>query len=392
MTLSAYKDQYGQTYYADAPMSRAPLINPQATTTHAMPITDGGNTGVDPFKDKLVQYMHPDSLEDRQVYDAGAEARDLEQQQALQPSEYNYGNAQNRYEGNYWDLFKEIGKGATEISPDIALGKMGKAAINDFWGSTDSPRVEPIHDTGNILQSPNYANGEGESNDNDYNTHVDDYVNEGNYGDPNASAQDNASQAMQDYQGDGQGMADGGLVTDHSDLLESARNVVQGAGVGAGINSVGGVPAMLNGAKNGAISALAVEVAKRLFPKNPDAASLLAQGLTMGPLGIPAIVGGAAELTGIGKGDNSLLRMSKDNETPNDGSGSGMMTGGPVIRQPQEAPRPPNPGRADDLQRNLSEGEFVIPADVVKHYGLNHFDQLITKARSPKKGLLTQTN
>lgn len=36
----------------------------------------------------------------------------------------------------------------------------------------------------------------------------------------------------------------------------------------------------------------------------------------------------------------------------------------------------------DDVDAKLSEGEYVIPADVVKFYGLAHFEKLISKAKS----------
>jgi len=57
------------------------------------------------------------------------------------------------------------------------------------------------------------------------------------------------------------------------------------------------------------------------------------------------------------------------------------------------APDPKNPppigaspqNVADDIPAKLSEGEFVMPADVVKFYGVAHFQKLITKA---KEGML----
>lgn len=67
-----------------------------------------------------------------------------------------------------------------------------------------------------------------------------------------------------------------------------------------------------------------------------------------------------------------------------------MAHGGQVQRQPEELPQPTNPGQADDLQRNLSEGEFVIPANVVKYHGTKFFEGLIEKANTPKKGLLAR--
>ena len=66
--------------------------------------------------------------------------------------------------------------------------------------------------------------------------------------------------------------------------------------------------------------------------------------------------------------------------------------GGTIQRTPMEMPQPSNPGMADDLQRNLSEGEFVIPADVVKYYGTKFFHSLIEKAANPQKGLLAKNS
>ena len=73
-----------------------------------------------------------------------------------------------------------------------------------------------------------------------------------------------------------------------------------------------------------------------------------------------------------------------------------MADGGPirvdeeslVDRKPTDTPMPPGTeeeiGVADDLPRNLSEGEFVIPAHVVKHFGENFFNDLIGSVKPPK--------
>lgn len=62
-----------------------------------------------------------------------------------------------------------------------------------------------------------------------------------------------------------------------------------------------------------------------------------------------------------------------------------------VQQQPQADPHNPPPigsspqNVADNIPAKLSEGEFVMPADVVKFYGIDHFHKLITKA---KEGML----
>jgi hypothetical protein len=61
-----------------------------------------------------------------------------------------------------------------------------------------------------------------------------------------------------------------------------------------------------------------------------------------------------------------------------------MADGGPVRQMPMDPMPMGDPSRADNLQRNLSEGEFVIPADVAKHFGTKHFDRMIEMARKPK--------
>lgn len=65
----------------------------------------------------------------------------------------------------------------------------------------------------------------------------------------------------------------------------------------------------------------------------------------------------------------------------------------PTLVPPPQSPDPSNPppigsspqNVADNIPAKLSEGEFVMPADVVKFYGVNHFQKLITKA---KEGML----
>jgi hypothetical protein len=59
--------------------------------------------------------------------------------------------------------------------------------------------------------------------------------------------------------------------------------------------------------------------------------------------------------------------------------------GGLVERLNKELPRPPEPEVADDLQRNLSEGEFVIPVHVVEHFGEKFFTDLISAIPPPEK-------
>ena len=59
--------------------------------------------------------------------------------------------------------------------------------------------------------------------------------------------------------------------------------------------------------------------------------------------------------------------------------------GGLVERLDKELPRPTEPDVADDLQRMLSEGEFVIPVNVVKHFGEKFFSDLISAVPLPEK-------
>ncbi len=61
----------------------------------------------------------------------------------------------------------------------------------------------------------------------------------------------------------------------------------------------------------------------------------------------------------------------------------GYADGGLVNRLPREAPAPPNAGVADDLPRNLSEGEFVIPKHVVDHFGEQFFQGLLDTVPPP---------
>ena len=58
--------------------------------------------------------------------------------------------------------------------------------------------------------------------------------------------------------------------------------------------------------------------------------------------------------------------------------------GGVIERgqSPADPATPPGPtGRTDDLKRNVSEGEVVVPADVVKAKGVDFFDKLKTSVR-----------
>lgn len=62
----------------------------------------------------------------------------------------------------------------------------------------------------------------------------------------------------------------------------------------------------------------------------------------------------------------------------------GMAEGG-VVERGAAPMDPQRPQGKDDLTRKVSEGEFVIPADVVKRLGTEHFEKLIQKTRDQEK-------
>jgi pyruvate/2-oxoglutarate dehydrogenase complex dihydrolipoamide acyltransferase (E2) component len=59
--------------------------------------------------------------------------------------------------------------------------------------------------------------------------------------------------------------------------------------------------------------------------------------------------------------------------------------GGLVDRRPKEGKSPPNAGVADDLPRNLSEGEYVIPKHIVDHFGEKFFEDLLDTIPPPQE-------
>ena len=59
--------------------------------------------------------------------------------------------------------------------------------------------------------------------------------------------------------------------------------------------------------------------------------------------------------------------------------------GGLVNRRLKEGKSPPNAGVADDLPRNLSEGEYVIPKHIVDHFGEKFFEELLETIPPPRK-------
>ena len=81
------------------------------------------------------------------------------------------------------------------------------------------------------------------------------------------------------------------------------------------------------------------------------------------------------EITGISKGDNMRKQMSFFNE-------GGMAT---TRRDPVSGNEIPPGSTAenvrDDIPARLSEGEYVVPADVVRYFGVNFFEQLREKAK-----------
>lgn len=62
----------------------------------------------------------------------------------------------------------------------------------------------------------------------------------------------------------------------------------------------------------------------------------------------------------------------------------GLIERGQIAEDPTAAPMGVNPGKADDLKRNVSEGEFVVPKDVVDSKGEEFFQKLITSTREAK--------
>lgn len=95
---------------------------------------------------------------------------------------------------------------------------------------------------------------------------------------------------------------------------------------------------------------------------------------------------------------NDMLQLdSKPNRTPFEQKAleeyrtfftnrTGMAEGGPVERDPvsgNEVPPGSEPHNVrDDIPAMLSEGEFVIPANVVKYYGVEKFDKMIDQAEA----------
>ena len=60
---------------------------------------------------------------------------------------------------------------------------------------------------------------------------------------------------------------------------------------------------------------------------------------------------------------------------------------GGAVSTPEGTPAPPlgqDPGKADNIDAKLSEGEFVIPADVVRMLGEDYFEKQIEKARKKR--------
>lgn len=85
-----------------------------------------------------------------------------------------------------------------------------------------------------------------------------------------------------------------------------ARAMAMGAGTGGAMSGAtgylnGGMQGALSGAGTGALSGMAVPLLQHFFPNNPGAAGALAQGLTMGPVGLPGVIGGGLELMGVAK-------------------------------------------------------------------------------------------
>ena len=89
-----------------------------------------------------------------------------------------------------------------------------------------------------------------------------------------------------------------------------------------------------------------------------------------------------------GMRDPSTGRVRSARETGS-ASARNFADGGVIERgqdpaDPMAAPSGAIPGRSDDLQRNVSEGEFVIPADVVKAKGVDFFEKLTDSVREAK--------
>lgn len=95
-----------------------------------------------------------------------------------------------------------------------------------------------------------------------------------------------------------------------------AKAMAAGAGVGGAASGAtgflnGGVQGAMAGMQTGALGGAAVPLLQHFFPQNPGAAAAMANGLTMGPVGLPGVIGGALELSGLGKAAPQNIQFSK---------------------------------------------------------------------------------
>lgn len=99
-------------------------------------------------------------------------------------------------------------------------------------------------------------------------------------------------------------------------MVKLAQAMAGGAGVGAAGSGAagylsGGMPGALSGLGTGALSGAAVPLLQHMFPENPGAAAAMAQGLSMGPVGLPGVIGGGLELMGVAKPAPQSIQFSK---------------------------------------------------------------------------------
>ena len=99
------------------------------------------------------------------------------------------------------------------------------------------------------------------------------------------------------------------------------NDYVQAGGAGAGLGGAfgflaGGAKGAAAGGLAGGLGGLLVPIAQRIFKNNPGAAGALAQGLAMlaqaNPVGLPGLIGGLLELSGVAKPDLEALKNFKE--------------------------------------------------------------------------------
>jgi len=97
--------------------------------------------------------------------------------------------------------------------------------------------------------------------------------------------------------------------------------------------------------------------------------------------GDPGNPEGQAGEGGTGSGEGAGVSVGGDEYGGDQG---GYAAGGQVTAKPTDPPVPPgqNPDTADNVKAKLSEGEFIIPADVVRFLGADKLNKMIMKAKT----------